>query len=169
MHNLYLRRMIDYHYWAQKRVWDCVLALPEDHLYLDPKYSAGSIYSQWMHIYTVEWMWYHILRDDLPADQKAFPQIDRLETCAALRAAGDALESQVRSFVENATEEQLNRVVYQTVADPSQPCRAWEAILYVVTHAADHRAQILQLVHNLGRKTVSQDFITYVWETGDEK
>ncbi len=52
--------------------------------------------------------------------------------------------------------------------DPPPMSTTWEALSYIVTHAADHRSQILQLIHQQGGKTVMQDFIRYVWGLDDQ-
>ena len=40
----------------------------------------------------------------------------------------------------------------------------WQVLLHVVNHGTDHRAQVLRILHDLGVKTVSQDFIFYVYD-----
>lgn len=167
MPNEYLRRMIDYHYWAQNKLWECVSSLTEEQLQHDPNYSRGSILSQLRQMYLVEWMWYHIVVGDLPKERAGWPNPDALNTPAAIRAAWDPLETQVRAFVDTATDEQLNRVVAQPLMEPPPLSKTWEALIYIVTHAADHRSQILQLIHSQGGKTVMQDFIRYVWRMDD--
>lgn len=41
---------------------------------------------------------------------------------------------------------------------------AWQVLLRVANHGTDHRAQLLRVLHNLGVKTESQDYIFYVYE-----
>jgi uncharacterized damage-inducible protein DinB len=168
MQNEVLQRMIDYHYWAQNKVWECILPLTDEQMPHDPGYSRGSVHAQWMHMYIVEWTWYRIVIHDVPKVRAGWPNPDDLQTRDQIRTAWDALEPQVRHFVQTATEEELNRMVMQPLIDPPPWSMAWEAVIYIVTHAADHRSQILQLIHALGGKTVMQDFIQYVWQTGDQ-
>ncbi|HBY98528.1 MAG TPA: hypothetical protein DEP84_32055 [Chloroflexi bacterium] len=40
----------------------------------------------------------------------------------------------------------------------------WQVLLHVANHSTDHRAQLLQLLNDLGAKTPSQDYIFYVYE-----
>jgi uncharacterized damage-inducible protein DinB len=40
----------------------------------------------------------------------------------------------------------------------------WQVLLHVVNHGTDHRAQLLRLIHDLGVKTTSQDFIFYIYD-----
>jgi len=168
MPNEVLQRMIDYHYWAQNKVWECIMPLTEEQMHHDPNYSRGSIHDQLVHMYIVEWMWYRIIIHDVPKAREGWPNRDDLKTREQIRAAWDTLEPLVRVFVETATEEQLNRYVMQPLMDPPPLSLTWEAIIYIVTHAADHRSQILQVIHQQGGKTVMQDFIRYVWEIDDQ-
>ena len=39
----------------------------------------------------------------------------------------------------------------------------WQ-VLVRVNHGTDHRAQLLEFLHDLGVKTTSQDFIFYVYD-----
>ena len=167
MPNDYLRRMIDYHYWAQNKLWGCIMPLTDDQMHADPNYSRGSIHDQLVHMYVVEWMWYHIVIHDVPKERESWPNPEALGSREAIRAAWDTLEVQVRAFVEDATDDDLERICFQPLMDPSPQCTGWEAVIYIVTHAADHRSQVLQLIHNLGGETVMQDFIRYVWGIDD--
>jgi uncharacterized damage-inducible protein DinB len=40
----------------------------------------------------------------------------------------------------------------------------WQVLLHVVNHGADHRAQILRLLNDLGLETAGQDYIFHVYE-----
>ena len=40
----------------------------------------------------------------------------------------------------------------------------WQVLLHAVNHGTDHRAQMLRSLHDLGVKTVSQDYIFYVYD-----
>ena len=167
MQNEILTRMIDYHYWAQSKLWECIAPLTDEQLQHDPNYSRGSVLSQLRHMYVVEWMWYRIISDDLPKARAGWPQAEAFTTPALIRAAWDELEAQLRIFVARASDVQLSRIVEQSLMNPPRTSTTWEAIIYIVTHAADHRSQILQLIHNQGGKTVMQDFIRYVWGLDD--
>jgi uncharacterized damage-inducible protein DinB len=40
----------------------------------------------------------------------------------------------------------------------------WQVLLHVANHGTDHRVQLLRLLNDLGVKTVSQDYIFYVYD-----
>ena len=40
----------------------------------------------------------------------------------------------------------------------------WQVLLQLVNHGTDHRAQLLRCLHDMGIKTVSQDYIFYAYD-----
>jgi uncharacterized damage-inducible protein DinB len=42
----------------------------------------------------------------------------------------------------------------------------WQVLIHVINHGTDHRAQILRILHDLGVKTTSQDYVFYVYDLG---
>jgi uncharacterized damage-inducible protein DinB len=40
----------------------------------------------------------------------------------------------------------------------------WQVLLHVANHGTDHRAQLLRILHDLGVKTESQDYIFLVYD-----
>jgi uncharacterized damage-inducible protein DinB len=47
--------------------------------------------------------------------------------------------------------------------DEDKDLMLWQVLIHVVNHGTDHRAQILRLLHDLGVKTTSQDYIFYAY------
>jgi len=47
--------------------------------------------------------------------------------------------------------------------DEDKDLMLWQVLIHVVNHGMDHRAQILRLLHDLGVKTTSQDYIFYAY------
>ena len=48
--------------------------------------------------------------------------------------------------------------------DEDKDLIAWQALIHVVNHGADHRAQILRLLGDLGVRTGPQDYAYYVYD-----
>lgn len=163
MNAAYFRRMIDYTFWEHRQVWGCVLALSED-LYCRPcDYSIGSVHEQVVHTMGAEWLWLQRVRDEAP---DSFLRADDFADRDAVRTRWDEIESGWRAFVDVLKDEQLEQPVrYFAMTDKSwheQPL--WEGLAQIVNHATDHRAQILALIHQVGGKTMAQDFIYYTWQ-----
>ncbi len=162
-----LIRLYDYHYWANRRVWDCAMLLTDEQLNHELGYSIGSIHRQLVHTMDVEWFWFRVIRGTLPEDTDMWPKIEEFPSRESIRAKWDVVEGEIRDFLAHVSQDELNRIIYHPIShDAPRPCRVWEALLYVTAHAVDHRAQILAGIHQLGGHTVAQDFIVYVWERG---
>lgn len=163
MNAAYFRRMIDYTFWEHRQVWGCVLALSEDQYRRPSDYSIGSVHEQVVHTMGAEWLWLQRVRGETPDPfLKAADFADR----DAVRARWDAIEAGWRAFVDGLRDEQLEQPVrYFAITDQvwhEQPL--WEGLAQIVNHATDHRAQILALIHQVGGKTMAQDFIYYTWQ-----
>jgi uncharacterized damage-inducible protein DinB len=63
-------------------------------------------------------------------------------------------------------------IVYWVWLEAAARFRKWggqgfypvEGALHVGNHGTDHRAQLLRLLNDLGVKTASQDYISYVYD-----
>jgi uncharacterized damage-inducible protein DinB len=163
MHAADVRRLIDYHYWANNLVWGCVMKLDEEQYTRDLDYSIGSIHRHVVHTLAVEWMWFSVVNGTLAPGQRF--SAEGLSNREAIRVRWDALETDVRAYLDSLTDEELNRVIeYEFPWCGKQKHPAWQCLLYIVTHMVDHRAQMLQGIHRMGGETVAQDFIRYIWD-----
>ena len=43
------------------------------------------------------------------------------------------------------------------------PAPRWQVLLHVANHGTDHRATILQKLHEYGAPTFDQDFVLWLW------
>lgn len=160
-----LQKMFDYHYWAHQRVWDCIVKLTAEQFVQDLDYSIGSIHRQCVHTLGVERFWLDVVRDTLPEDRAAAYKLDQLTTRAAIRAVWDALETETRNYLRSASDADFEEVIhYDFPWCGVQSHERWQSLIYIITHAVDHRAQILAGINRLGGETVMQDSIRYLWE-----
>lgn len=163
-----MQHMFDYHYWAHRRVWKCVLKLTEEQFEQDLHYSIGSIHRQCVHTMGVERFWLDVVRGTVPADRAAVYKLDELATRDMIRAAWDVLEIETRDYLQTLTSEDAEELLhYDFPWCGEQHHPRWQGLMYVITHAVDHRAQILAGIHRLGGETVMQDSIRFVWDKKD--
>jgi uncharacterized damage-inducible protein DinB len=169
MDALSLRRMFDYHYWANNLVWECVMKLTDEQYAQHLDYSIGSIQRHMQHTLATEWMWFSVVKGTLPADKSQWLDTRKFTTRAALREGWREQETDMRTYLDSVTDEQLNQpLAYEFSWCGAQVNFTWEPLMYIVTHMIDHRAQVLQGIHRLGGETVAQDFIQYVWQNKQE-
>lgn len=159
----HFRILFDYHYWAQRKVWDCVMQLDEEQYRRPCAYSVGSVHEQVVHTYGAERLWFHRVRQQPPAP---FAAPDDFADRAALQAARDALEKEWRAFVAGLADTHLaQRIEYTSLhGNMRRESPLWIMMTQVINHGTDHRAQTLALLHQVGGPTVEQDFIIYSWQ-----
>jgi uncharacterized damage-inducible protein DinB len=164
MNAAYSRRMIDYTYWAHRRVWEKVMRLSDEQFTRPCDYSVGSVHQQVVHTMSAERLWLARVQGNSPAayleSTEAYPTRD------AVRAEWDRIEVGWRAFAEALTDSQLEQTItYTSINGNTRRTQVlWEGLAQIINHATDHRAQILFLLHQLGGTTDAQDFVFYSWE-----
>jgi uncharacterized damage-inducible protein DinB len=160
----YFRRLFDYNYWAHQRVWACVLALSDEQFTRPCDYSVGSVHEQVVHTLSAESLWLTRVQGTNPPPALASPA--ELPTRAAIAAQWDAVENDWRAYLATLRDDDLSQVVTYVSLNGKLERRnyRWEGLMQILTHGVDHRAQTLALIHQVGGKTIEQDFIFYSWE-----
>jgi uncharacterized damage-inducible protein DinB len=154
------RSLYDYHFAENRKIWDeYVTALTDEQFNRNATYAQGSIRNQLVHIMSVDDTWFSALRGlDVPEPLDPDDFADRRQ----LRAAWDAVEKNMRGYLADLRDGMLFE---KPLGGEDENLFLWQALIQVVNHGTDHRAQILRLLNDLGVKTVSQDYIFYVYET----
>lgn len=149
-----IRLLFEYHFSANRRLWDeSVMALTDEQFLCPLPYSIGSIRNQIVHLAEVDESWLSNLQGhgfiggmgttDYPTRQ-------------AVRQKWDEVEAKVRDYLAKLTDDEANR----WVDDKEQ---IWHGLVEMVMHGVDHRAQILAMLHSFGAPTFQQDFIMHIW------
>ena len=160
MDRQYFVELYDYNFWAQRRVWTCVMQLSEQAYREDLQYSVGAIHEQCAHTLAVEHWWLTFLA----TGELRFIG-ETLTDRATIRAQWDATEAMVRTYLDRLTPDELQREVRPGFWSAGQgPIRVYQALLQVANHSTDHRAQTLAGLHRLGAPTVGQDVLDYLFE-----
>lgn len=158
----YIQQMIDYHYWANNGVWNCIMGLSEEQFTQPLDYSQGSIRNQCVHLAGVDGEWFNFLHhanlDVMESDPADFQSREEV------RALMNESEKIVRAYVATLTTEELNREFVRPFSDPPEKQFVWQQVMQIILHGVDHRAQILAALHQLGGQTIEQDFVYYVLE-----
>lgn len=92
------------------------------------------------------------------------PQLGISPTRRAIQACWDDVEDQVQVYLRTLTRAELEREVKPRFWDDNRPpIRVCDAMMQVINHSTDHRAQILAGLHSLGVQTVEQDLLNYLF------
>jgi len=153
------QELFDYNFWANRRVWDSVMALDEDLFVQELEGNRPSLRQQSIHILAVEYWWLHFL--DMGVVEFIEDE-DQLRTRADVRKMWDEVEAMVRSYLTRLTPSDLTRIVRPTFWKDPWSVQLWQGLMQVLNHSTDHRAQLLDAIRELGGPTDEQDYLTYL-------
>ncbi len=154
------RHFYNYHFSENRSLWDKhVMSLSQEQFTQPVAYSIGSVRNQIVHLMSVDDIWFSPLRGlEIPEWRNPDDFSDR----AILRAHWNAVEQNMRDYLANLRDDMLFEKPFAEGED--KDVILWQLLLHVVNHGTDHRAQLLRIIHDLGLKTVSQDYIFYVYD-----
>ena len=154
------RHLYDYHFSENRKLWDeYIPTLSQEQFTADVSYSHGSVRNQIVHLISVDDTWFSALRGlEVPETLDPLKLVDR----RLIRAHWDMLEQHMpRLSVPLARRYAIRKTIPR---GEDKDLLLWQVLLHVVNHGTDHRAQLLRLLNDFGIKTVSQDYIFYVYE-----
>lgn len=159
-----IKTIFDYNFWAFERVWDCVSQLSDEQFINEVDYSTGSLRNIVVHMMSANSRWVGRLQSQDTLPHLAFEDFD---TLVKTKAKWDELKKEFSDYINLLDQEQLNAVVHWEIPTRNWALdnHRWEILLHVATHATDHRAQILAILHHhFHVKTIEQDMIIYLAE-----
>jgi uncharacterized damage-inducible protein DinB len=108
----------------------------------------------------VDEVWFSELRGVIPSEPLPPVNSDDRKT---IRECWDTVEQSMRAYLAELRDDML---FDKPIKEPEEDKNlvVWQVLLHVVNHGTDHRAQLLRVLHDLGVKTPSQDFIFYVYD-----
>ncbi len=155
------RHLYGYHFSQNRELWDqYVMPLSQEQFTQDVAYSRGSVRKQILHMINADEMWFREL-----ADREPPPPLDPVQFTDRrdIRAYWDRVEDDMRGYLGGLRDDMLlTKPITQD--DEDKVLYLWQVLIHVVNHGTDHRAQLLRLLNDLGVKTVSQDYIFYVYD-----
>jgi uncharacterized damage-inducible protein DinB len=154
------RHFYNYHFTENRKIWDdCIAPLSYDQFTQNMNYSHGSVRDQIVHLMNVDDAWFSGLRG--VENPESFNPSD-FDDREIIRAHWDSVEQNMRDYLEKLRDEMLFEKPFADGED--KDLTLWQVLLHVANHGTDHRAQLLRLLHDLGVKTTSQDYIFYVYD-----
>ena len=154
------QELFDYNFWANRRVWECVMAV--DATLFDQPLADGSpsLLQQCAHILSVESWWIHFLQTGVVE----FIDTNQFHTQEDVRVAWEQVEVMVQGYLAQVTPAELTRIVRPTFWQDPWSVQAWQGLYQVLNHSTDHRAQLFDVVRQLGGPTEEQDYLSYLHE-----
>lgn len=154
------RHVYNYHFGYNRYIWEnCIMPLSQAQFTQPVNYSLGSVRNQIVHLMDVDRNWFSDLRG--VANPEALEPADS-EDRAVIRQYGDMVEQNMRFYLANLHDDMLFSKPFPPGEDEN--VFLWQALLHVINHGTDHRAQLLRILHDLGVETPPQDYIFYVYD-----
>lgn len=154
------RHFYEYHFSENRKVWELITTLSPEQFTQPLDYSHGSAREQIIHLLNADDVWFSELQGVEPSGPIPPADFDDRE---AIRTHWDGIEQKMRRYLAGLRDEMaFDKPIREPEED--KDLAAWQVLLHVANHGTDHRAQILRLLHDMGVKTTSQDYIFYVYD-----
>lgn len=157
MHEV-IRPLVDYNYWANRRLLRAVEALPAEAYTRDvgTEFSFPTLQGMLVHIMSAELIWLGRWRGMSPGSHEspgAYP------SAPALRERWQQVEADFQGFVR---EQELARTI-EGVNSAGQPFRLplWQMVQHVVNHGTHHRSETATMLTRLGQAPEALDLVVY--------
>lgn len=155
------RHLYNYHFSENRKIWDGFVTQLSYKQFTQPvDYSLGSVRDHIIHLMNVDDSWFSELRGVEPLEPLPATNVDDRTN---IRARWDEVERSMREYLSELQDDSLfDRPIKEPEED--KELVVWQVLQHVANHGTDHRAQLLRLLHDLGFKTTSQDYIFHVYD-----
>ncbi len=154
------RHFYEYHFTENRKIWEkYISSLSYDQFTQNVDYSHGSVRNQIVHLMNVDDGWFKELQGLESTDFLSPANIDEREI---IRVHWDRVEQDMRGYLTELQDDMLFQKPITWGED--KDLIVWQVLIHVANHGTDHRAQLLRILHDLGVKTESQDYIFFVYD-----
>jgi len=156
-----IQGLYEYHWWANRRLWDVAAALGEEvaRRPVGGQFSFPTLKGMFAHIYGADWVWLQRWNGTSPA---ALPGDADFPSLAALRGRWDAVEAEQRGFVTALTAGDLERIVeFKTTDGRLDRLPLWALLQHVVNHATHHRSEVATMLTMVSGSPPPTDLVVY--------
>jgi uncharacterized damage-inducible protein DinB len=156
-----LEALVEFHYWATKRILDAVEPLTAEQFTRDLGNSFPSVRDTLAHLYGADWIWCSRWNGESPAalpDPALFPDL------ASIRRAWDAHEPEVRAVLKRFGERGVDQPFEYVRNGVRQSQPFSHTLQHVVNHGTYHRGQVVTMLRQLGAAAPTTDLIAFYRE-----
>lgn len=156
-----LKQLAAYNVWANQRITDVILSLPEEKQKAEIVSSFSSLHTTVLHIWDAESIWWQRMK----LHERFVRPSDNAK--GTTRDVINGLMSQSKlweGWVSNASELSLDHV-FQYYNNKKEPVKMhiYQMILHVFNHSTYHRGQLITMLRQLGvEKLPPTDFALWV-------
>ncbi|HEV8574445.1 MAG TPA: DinB family protein [Dehalococcoidia bacterium] len=158
-----IRRLYEYHEWADDRLLDAAARVPEQELTRDADIPFGNVRDNLLHILGSQVSWLIRWTGESPQLAKIEPGV----VAAALSESFAWAHERLRSYVGALTEEQVDAPIRFTEYDGGQSHDLerpmWEMLLSVGSHGMGHRGEVAAVLTVAGASPGEIDYSEFAW------
>jgi uncharacterized damage-inducible protein DinB len=158
-----LKQYAAYNIWASQKIFDIILALPEEKQLTEIPSSFNSLCNTVLHMWDAESIWWQRLKlqENITRPSKDFKGTMQDATSGLIQQS-----KQWEEWVSNASELAIEHVFqYQTLDGMQYKQPTWQMLHHVFNHGTYHRGQLINMLRQLGvEKLPATDFI--IWARG---
>jgi uncharacterized damage-inducible protein DinB len=157
----HFQRMINYMVWADRRLWQSIVPLPDEAIANPIDYSLGSLHEQVVHQMEAQWIWLERIKGFA---QEGFTPASAYPNRESIIERWTRVQEAWLNYINALEDDDLGTTItYQRVRDKATfEMRLTDIIAHVINHATDHRAQMLALIASYGGQTFEQDYSFYL-------
>ena len=154
-----LRRLYDYGYWANRKLFQVFSRLTPEEFTRDVAGSYGSIRNTMVHVLSAEWGW--LSRCGGP-DRGPALKADDYPTLESLIARWNTVEADGRRFLAELRDDDLARMAeFVNPRGETWSLTVGEFLQHGANHAVHHRGQVALLLRLLGHAPGNFDLLFY--------
>jgi uncharacterized damage-inducible protein DinB len=156
--------MLDYNEWANAKVLAACHQIPVEELIAARQCSFGSLMGTLVHIYAAERAWRLRLQESI--SPKKLAGTSDFTSLSALETAWREETAQTRAFVASLDDSAMRRwSTYTTTTGWPQGSTLWKALMHVVLHGMQFRAEAGLVLASLNCSPGDLDLILYLRES----
>lgn len=155
-----LKQMAAYNIWANQKILDVILSLPEEKQKAEIPSSFTSLFTTILHMWNAESIWWQRMK----LQERITSPFENFKG-SMQEMANEFLRQnrQWEEWVNNASDAALDHVFqYQTARKEHFKQPVYQMILHVFNHGTYHRGQLINMLRQLGvEKLPPTDFILW--------
>ncbi len=156
--NSELGAKLHYHHWANMKLLNHLKNLGEGVFFQEVKSVFPSISMTFTHIFQVDQMW---LKRLLGKSERSFEKIQFENPSDAIKNFEQLFQQYKILSLEERT------IFYQNTQGESFQNQIQDIIQHIMNHGTYHRGNVSAMLHQLGEKSVSTDYIYYLRNRND--
>ena len=155
-----LSRFAAYNLWANQKIMETILTLPEEKQKTEVPSSFSNLYRTVLHMWDAETAWWQRMKLQ---ERIIIPSENFIGTMRDVVNGLNQQNQQWLDWVSNSTDNALDHVFqYQNSKKEQFKQPIYQMVLHVFNHGTYHRGQLINMLRQLGIEKVPQtDFI--VW------